>query len=117
MGNCVRVQAVQPTSSWGNNDETWEWAEQNHRRRYFGGAEEGEFLKGDGMAAQPAATTEVRIKISKKQLQALLRNVEAQGLPLQLMLTHLVSGADGSALLDRGRAWRPALHSIPEVAE
>uniref|UniRef100_A0A1D1XVF6 Porphobilinogen deaminase n=1 Tax=Anthurium amnicola TaxID=1678845 RepID=A0A1D1XVF6_9ARAE len=118
MGNCVKGQAA---VSWADDDEEaeWEWAESGHRRRHSHGAGSEErqgLLKEDERGVNPAAT-EVKIKITKRQLEELLRKVDAQGLPLHQVLAHLTSGAIDDALHDRPHHWRPALQSIPEAAE
>ncbi|MQM09239.1 hypothetical protein Taro_042110 [Colocasia esculenta] len=114
MGNCVRRQAA---VSWAEDDEEeWEWADAVHREVKT--EEAHQQLLGEKGPGVLRAATEVKIKITKKQLEELLRKVDAQGLPLQQLLTHLVSGAsDVDALHDRARHWRPALQSIPEAAD
>ncbi|MQL95134.1 hypothetical protein Taro_027795 [Colocasia esculenta] len=118
MGNCIRVQ---PSGSWADDCEEWEWAEATHRQRHFvrevATAEESELLKGESMARQRPAT-QVTIMISKKQLEELLRNADpSQGLSLQILLENLVPGTRGGALPGCSRRWRPALDSVPEVSE
>ncbi|KAL4566815.1 hypothetical protein LXL04_030940 [Taraxacum kok-saghyz] len=56
---------------------------------------------------------EVKIKITKKQLEELLGMEEMQGLTLQQVLTRLMNGGDESFESNQ-RPWRPQLHSIPE---
>ncbi|KAA8523683.1 hypothetical protein F0562_010106 [Nyssa sinensis] len=56
----------------------------------------------------PPSATEVKIKISKKQLEDLLSRMDVQGLSVQQVLAQLVNGETHQ------RAWRPALQSIPE---
>ncbi|KAG1347352.1 putative Porphobilinogen deaminase [Cocos nucifera] len=63
-----------------------------------------------------ASTTEVKVKITKKQLEQLLQRVEGRGLPIQQVLKDLLS-MDEVALQERARHWRPALQSIPEFPE
>lgn len=60
----------------------------------------------------------VKIKITRKQLQELLRRADTQGLlaPHHALLADVVSrGVVGHAR--RSRKWRPRLQRIPEVAE
>ncbi|KAA8523682.1 hypothetical protein F0562_010105 [Nyssa sinensis] len=64
-------------------------------------------LKG-GFPPPPPSATEVKIKISKKQLEELLSRMDVQGLSVQQVLAQLINGETHQ------RAWRPALQSIPE---
>ncbi|KAL7601501.1 uncharacterized protein LOC111897385 [Lactuca sativa] len=61
-------------------------------------------------------TTEVKIKITKKQLEELLGMQEMQGLTLQQVLTQLMNSSSNinGGFESNQRPWRPALHSIPE---
>lgn len=64
--------------------------------------------------ATPATkTTEVKIKITKKQLEELLGKVEVQGLSVHQLLDQLMSASD--RFVAQQRSWRPALQSIPEI--
>lgn len=56
---------------------------------------------------------EVKIKITKKQLEELLGRADVKDMSLQQVLEQLIRVSDG---LDRThhRSWRPALQSIPE---
>ncbi|XP_004500063.1 uncharacterized protein [Cicer arietinum] len=58
-------------------------------------------------------TTEVKIKITKKQLQELLSKVDIRELKVDQVLAHLMNNSGGYESLQR--SWRPALQSIPEV--
>ncbi|KAI3755868.1 hypothetical protein L1987_55677 [Smallanthus sonchifolius] len=57
-------------------------------------------------------TTEVKIKISKKQLEELLGRTDVQGLTVEQVLAQLMDASDGFE--SHQRSWRPALQSIPE---
>ncbi|KAK9080656.1 hypothetical protein SSX86_000414 [Deinandra increscens subsp. villosa] len=59
-------------------------------------------------------TTEVKIKITKKQLEELLGMKEVQGMTVEQVLTRLINGGDGVFESAGQRSWRPALHTIPE---
>ncbi|KAG8080366.1 hypothetical protein GUJ93_ZPchr0007g5840 [Zizania palustris] len=78
-------------------------------------AEEEKEMLNKGERAPPAPVTEVKIRITRKQLEELLRGLEAAG--------NDGGGADISQLLcmtsscnfrHRPPQWRPSLHSIPE---
>ncbi|XP_030511429.1 uncharacterized protein LOC115725906 [Rhodamnia argentea] len=64
---------------------------------------------------------EMKIKISKKELEKLMERIEAQGLSLEQVLPLLINKnssdrhRSGFAKHGSHRSWRPALHSIPET--
>lgn len=57
--------------------------------------------------------TEVKIKITKKQLEELLSKVDAQGQSVKVVLTQLLNLGDGYET--HPKSWTPALQSIPEA--
>lgn len=59
-------------------------------------------------------STEVRIRIGKKQLEQLLRQADTQGLPLRRVLAGLIG--ETGRLEELEKHWRPKLRTIPEVA-
>jgi|UniRef100_A0A2N9F043 hypothetical protein len=60
-------------------------------------------------------TREVKIKITKKELEELVRR-DMQGLSVKQVLARLTEAADEDKyVLEHQRSWRPALQSIPEV--
>ena len=59
-------------------------------------------------------TTEVKIKITKRQLEELLGKVDVKDMSVQQVLAQLISVSDGYQT-QQLRSWRPALQSIPEV--
>ncbi|CAA6658215.1 unnamed protein product [Spirodela intermedia] len=63
------------------------------------------------------SATEVKIKISRKQLQEILRKVDSNELLIDDTLSRLVSEAAAVEFNDfhhNGYHWRPDLESIPE---
>lgn len=63
---------------------------------------------------------EVKIKITKKELEDLLARVDMQGVTLEHVLAQLMNinatvDSDRPADMQRQSSWRPALQSIPEV--
>lgn len=116
MGNCIGHQKA---VTWvDDDDEDWEAAEspmhcsrKEEESEEMVGKEKGS-LEGKG----GVASTEVKVKISKKQLEDLLRRVEGKGLPIQQVLTDLLSMGE-AALQERAQHWRPVLQSIPEFPE
>ncbi|KAH9651700.1 hypothetical protein KPL70_026852 [Citrus sinensis] len=122
MGNCIRHQH-QPSMQWAGDD----WgavveSASNHRTEEA--KQEGLLLGGDkvGFITSPtsaASSTEIKIKITKKQLEELLGKADVKGLSVQQVLAHLIN-VNVSSSNDRyhetnQRSWRPALQSIPEV--
>ncbi|RDX62809.1 hypothetical protein CR513_58820, partial [Mucuna pruriens] len=88
MGNCLKHQSS-ATSTTSATDDDWE----------------GSF------AAK--TTTEVKIKITKKQLEELLSKVDVRELRVEQVLSQLMNHSGGYQSLQR--PWRPALQSIPEM--
>ncbi|GJW32485.1 hypothetical protein Tco_0052517 [Tanacetum coccineum] len=56
--------------------------------------------------------TEIKIKISKKQLEEVLGRTDVQGLTVEKLLAQLMSVSERFETHER--SWRPALQSIPE---
>ncbi|KAG6471420.1 uncharacterized protein LOC122029688 [Zingiber officinale] len=107
MGNCI---GLQKPVTWvddgdGDGDDDWGFATRKLSRKHQEGAATVDIEEQVKAAAK---STEIRIKISKKQLEELLKQVEAEGLPLLQVL---------AGLGEVERHWRPKLQSIPEVAE
>ena len=111
MGNCSSNRV----RTWVD-DEDWDSPEEKTDRRGEGKATRTlENLKGERGGL---SSTVVKIKITRKQLQELLRRADTQGLlaPRHALLADVVSrGVVGHAR--RSRKWRPRLQRIPEVAE
>lgn len=71
-----------------------------------------------GALPRPLSGREVKIKITKKELEQLLAKVDTQGATLEHVLAQLMNNGtdtDRPADMQRQRSWRPALQSIPEV--
>lgn len=114
MGNCIRKES---SLQWGGED----WAsfdDKNCRSRASlkrdNYSEENVNLlgesRGGGVLSSASPTgTEVRVKISKKQLEELLKKADVS---VDDLLAHLINGGDGFAA--HQPPWRPALQSIPE---
>lgn len=66
----------------------------------------------DVLSCSLAAGTEVKIKISKKQLEKLLKEEDIEGLSVQQVLDRLMNSSDGFE--PHQRSWKPALERIPE---
>ncbi|KAH1239534.1 hypothetical protein GmHk_08G023944 [Glycine max] len=103
MGNCLKNQS--PTKyDGGSDDDNDDWD--------FLTGEEGSFVTTK--AATTAKTvTEVKIKITKKQLEELLSKVDVRELRVEQVLSQLMNHSSGG-FQSLQRPWRPALQSIPE---
>ncbi|KAL8264297.1 hypothetical protein R6Q59_022427 [Mikania micrantha] len=95
MGNCMKKQ---PTIQ--SNGDDWGSPAMSHEKMFFSGND------------RKTGTTEVKIKISKKQLEELLGQTDVQGLTVEQVLARLMSASD--QFESHQRSWRPALQSIPE---
>ncbi|KAH6764362.1 hypothetical protein C2S52_013309 [Perilla frutescens var. hirtella] len=94
MGNCIRKES---STHWGGE----EWGS------FTSNSANSERLLSSAVGAPALPTgTEMKIKISKKQLEQLLKNVHVQDRvsPEQVL----------AQLLHHSPPWRPALHTIPE---
>ncbi|CAI0468295.1 unnamed protein product [Linum tenue] len=119
MGNCCR-KSVSSTAVWADDD--WETlGDDNHKMVLFD-ADAGEDHHGVvGVSGGGAAASgrEVKIKVSRRELEELMSRVEMQGLSSEQILARLISSAGAAGLFadedDHHRHWRPVLQSIPEV--
>ncbi|XP_047337161.1 uncharacterized protein LOC124940672 [Impatiens glandulifera] len=114
MGNCVRKGSSERTSR--DIKSPMMVPETQFSGKTWGLDEKEE--KGDD---QKIAGREIKVKITKKQLEELLGKVEVQGLPLQLLLAELIISSQVQHDQDQDqdsddhqRSWRPTLQSIPE---
>ncbi|KAL2475637.1 uncharacterized protein Adt_36373 [Abeliophyllum distichum] len=105
MGNCCRRE-------FGDDD----WNQSATPKKP---AMEKESLLSDNKAvssSSPPFKEELKIKITKRQLEELLKRVDMQDLTVEQALCRLVnSSADDLSDVQCHRPWRPRLHSIPEV--
>jgi hypothetical protein len=106
-GNAGAVHYARTNPVWVEDDDV--------------GDRKEEARKGEGAGA-PAAATEVKIRITRKQLEELLRRVEdgkhggGGGAPVQEVISEFLCVASTSSNF-RHRAegqWRPSLQTIPE---
>lgn len=61
-----------------------------------------------------STTTELKIRITKRDLEKLLRKVDVEELPVTELLSELIDIGDAFESTHR-RSWQPSLQSIPEV--
>ncbi|PIN08572.1 hypothetical protein CDL12_18842 [Handroanthus impetiginosus] len=108
MGNCCRRESAMV---WASVDEYWEDPTPQKDR-----PTEKAGLSGDD-SRSPAATTplkeQVKIKITKRELEELLATASMQDVPVDRVLSQLINTADFSPV-QRRRSWAPPLHSIAE---
>lgn len=119
MGNCIRKESpmqwagedwdslAAPEHLLSGEDTLIRNAEKNNK------ADVSSSPPPSTTATPAAKTTEVKIKITKKQLEELLGKVEVQGLSVHQLLDQLMSASD--RFVAQQRSWRPALQSIPEI--
>ncbi|KAK4439799.1 hypothetical protein Salat_0314800 [Sesamum alatum] len=115
MGNCIRKGSVE---EWGGEDwGSFGSGDKNRNRGDLYGESSMEYsvqkksLLGENGGVL-AAGTEVKIKISKKELERLVKKADAEGMSVQQVLAQLMDVGDRFEA--HQRSWRPALQSIPE---
>jgi hypothetical protein len=106
MGNCLRPQRA---ATWADGDE-WE--------------EEAEVCTA---AAEEEKKVEVKIRVTRRQLQELLEKAgcgggrgdggKAKRRQVEEVLAELMTSGRVCYQQEMRRHWRPALYSIPEAAE
>ncbi|KAL6610440.1 hypothetical protein ACP70R_040409 [Stipagrostis hirtigluma subsp. patula] len=103
MGNCVCAASVRPVEPWTDDDGDGDGE--------LAGTSPGQA----GSGGEARTGVEVTIRISRRRLQELMAEAAGgEGMTVEKVLAEIV-GAD--EVVDRHRRrWRPALHSIPEVA-
>ncbi|XP_030533265.1 uncharacterized protein LOC115742884 [Rhodamnia argentea] len=120
MGNCCVHESTSSPTMWAGDD--WE-------SLLATGTEEEEreaLLRGDtatlcGSASSHGRRERVKIKITKKELQELVKKVDMRKLSPQDVVESLLIDASAGGSSHRCSAekhhqpWRPALKSIPEV--
>ncbi|CAJ2639756.1 unnamed protein product [Trifolium pratense] len=99
MGNCLKKQSS--TNYATDDDEDWDLS-----------SSKGDFETKSNYA-DVKTITEVKIKITKKQLEELLSKVDMRELRVEQVLSQLMNHSNGYKSLQR--SWRPALQSIPEM--
>ncbi|GAU20484.1 hypothetical protein TSUD_130410 [Trifolium subterraneum] len=99
MGNCLKQQSS--TNYATDNDEDWDLS-----------SSEGDY-EAKSNCSGTKSITEVKIKITKKQLEELLSKVDMRELRVEQVLAQLMNHSNGYKSFQR--SWRPALQSIPEM--
>ncbi len=120
MGNCIRHESSMQWGGddWGSPEKEGLFSMENvgddkamkmEEKGLLGGANQIGFTN----SSSTNTTTEVKIKITKKQLEELLGKVDLKELSVQQVLAQLINVSDRCGT--HQRPWRPALQSIPEV--
>ncbi|KAM7498879.1 hypothetical protein LguiA_023293 [Lonicera macranthoides] len=105
MGNCIKKES--PTE-WAGED----WGSPVPEPLSF--IDQHKAAEEKGVNGGGGGVTEVKVKITKKQLEELLGKRDVQGLTVQQVLAQLIK-VSGDDFQSNQRPWRPALQSIPEV--
>ncbi|KAJ0102505.1 hypothetical protein Patl1_04200 [Pistacia atlantica] len=120
MGNCLRHESSSlqwAGEDWGSlaseRSEKGLKMEEEEEGLLGGGGGDGGNYKLGFTSSSTTGTTEVKIKITKKQLEELLGKVDVKELSVQQVLVQLMNVSDRYE--SHHRSWRPALQSIPEV--
>ncbi|KDP39126.1 hypothetical protein JCGZ_00883 [Jatropha curcas] len=114
MGNCLRHES---SMQWGGDD--WgspvpeKFLKSNKRQEKGLNIEEEELLENHNKDLK-SSSKEVKIKISKKQLQELLGRVDMKELSLEEVLAQLMKNVSSDRYETNQQSWRPNLQSIPE---
>ncbi|GJN11625.1 hypothetical protein PR202_ga29827 [Eleusine coracana subsp. coracana] len=119
MGNCLersRRGRAGGAEHWANKRAVWAEEKVIASEKE---EEEEETCKGESEPPAPA-TDQVKIRITRKQLEELLRRVDDGnqdgGVPVREVISELLCDASSSSVQHRGEQgqWRPSLQSIPE---
>ncbi|KAG6515024.1 hypothetical protein ZIOFF_025402 [Zingiber officinale] len=107
MGNCIVLQ--EPVTWVDDHEDDWGFTESKLPAKL----QEKEEAATRNTKKKVEGSTEIRVTISKKQLEHLLQQVDAQGMPLLQVLSSLVGGPRRLEE-EQERHWRPKLRTIPE---
>ncbi|KAH7546708.1 hypothetical protein FEM48_Zijuj01G0230300 [Ziziphus jujuba var. spinosa] len=121
MGNCLRHES---SMTWAGEDWGSPASEKLFPRSTIskshhemdkdeGGEREKSFGSYPATSRSGGGSTEVKIKITKKQLEELLGRAAVKDMSVQQVLEQLIRVSDGFGQNNQ-RSWRPALQSIPE---
>ncbi|CAI9088409.1 OLC1v1022720C1 [Oldenlandia corymbosa var. corymbosa] len=141
MGNCMNTNMKQSSLIWGGDDWGSPLPEETAGSEFSGKSclkttkkadlqeqENSMMEKEKGITSSfhdssstktTGSPTEVKIKITKKQLEEILKKVDIdanEGQSLAQVLTQLINlgSMDPGFQEERPKSWRPSLHSIPE---
>ncbi|KAL3740722.1 hypothetical protein ACJRO7_021922 [Eucalyptus globulus] len=118
MGNCCRAGSSSSTI-WAGDD--WNSLPRDGGEGKKRLLDDADGKKVSSSSSSSSSRREIKIQISKEELEKLVQQIEAQGLSLEQVLPLLINkntfDRRGSGFAKHGchRSWRPALQSIPEV--
>lgn len=127
MGNCICV-TEKTTTSW-SGDDSGSYNKRRSRRRstVVHHDDDGEKLLGEtsnvttSSSSSSCGRREIKIRMAKKELEDLMRNIGLKSLTAEEILSKLIfDGGDqiGFSAVDMSnhhQPWKPALQSIPEI--
>lgn len=127
MGNCICV-TEKTTTSW-SGDDSGSYNKRRSRRRstVVHHDDDGEKLLGEtsnvttSSSSSSCGRREIKIRMTKKELEDLMRNIGLKSLTAEEILSKLIfDGGDqiGFSAVDisnHHQPWKPALQSIPEI--
>ncbi|KAL5730770.1 hypothetical protein ACHQM5_003562 [Ranunculus cassubicifolius] len=106
MGNCLRHKSSNIVNANHEVDLYYK-----AKKSFY--AEEKPLLEDDSKPLRSSAV--VKIKITKKQLEAMLGSAEMEGLSIEDMVSQLINASEEDEAPLQQQPWKPALQSIPEV--
>ncbi|XP_022151029.1 uncharacterized protein LOC111019048 [Momordica charantia] len=106
MGNCTSNKYSAEISPMSDEEEAVETV----KRRLIPDDDGHGALRSSSLAR----TTEVKIRITKRELEKLLRKVDVEELPVTELLSQLIDVGDAFESTHR-RSWRPSLQTIHEL--
>ncbi|CAK9317711.1 unnamed protein product [Citrullus colocynthis] len=112
MGNCLRRDGE--AAQWAGEEWDFLATEDDDGREELLSDSKKKKCSTAEMAAASTTATEVKIKITKRQLEELLGKVDVKEMSVQQVLAQLI-GVGDQFHESRHRHWRPVLQSIPEV--
>ncbi|XP_065878779.1 uncharacterized protein [Euphorbia lathyris] len=128
MGNCCIRESSSSVmfagEDWGSlkkSSPSSSIHRKNHKlmekQRLLGDEDEEENMERIGTSSSSLSSSSVKIKITKRELEALMEKVEKEGLTMEEVMVNLVLNPVKSddQFHPCHRSWKPALQSIPEV--
>ncbi|CAA7048581.1 unnamed protein product [Microthlaspi erraticum] len=127
MGNCVCVTNKTTTSCSGDDWGLFSKRRRTRRSTVFHDDDDGEKLLGETNNVMSSSSPpscgkrEIKIKMTRKEFEDLMRDIDMKGLTVEEILSKLVfDGGDQIGFAadlsnHHQQPWRPALQSIPEI--
>ncbi|CAL9226359.1 unnamed protein product [Arabidopsis halleri] len=127
MGNCICVTEKTTTSWSGDDGGSYNKRRSRRRSTVVHHDDDGEKLLGEtsnvttSSSSSSCGRREIKIRMTKKELEDLMRNIGLKSLTAEEILSKLIfDGGDqiGFSAVDLSnhhQPWKPALQSIPEI--